>query len=462
MRQWKLNLVQRYSLAAFVIMLLAMLILAGWVGQEIKANVIQRVAGDSALFVENFVAIPLQEMSRQDFLSEASVQKIEPLLSESSLGSDIVAFKIWSPNGKVVYGDRQGEILPISDDLEEALGGKVYSHITNLEDEENENLKRNYGQLLEIYIPIRLERSSRVIAVVEFYQTVDTLQQTVAAAQRQSWLVVAVIMLMAYAFLVGIVAQGHSLIVRQQNELGQQVRTLHTLLGQNEELTERLRRASVKTAAHNERFLSRVSGELDGGPVQNLTLSLAQLETLSTVPRDKQPSVLESVYHSLGKAVQDIRHISSGLRLPELESLSITETLERVVRDHERRTRSFVEVKAGNLPRHVMLPIKVTLFRLVQEGLSNTHRHGEGAAQQVFVQLMTREKLLVEVRDQGSGLDARQRQQDANPGLLGMRERIESVGGTFAVHSHIGQGTTLRAEIPLNSELYEYAPSSQG
>jgi signal transduction histidine kinase len=457
MTQWfkQLNLVQRYSLAALMVMLLAMLLVAWWVGREIKANVIQRVAGDSALFVENFVAAPLQEMATQDFLSEDSVRKIEPLLSESSLGSEIVVFKIWSLNGKVVYGDRQGEILPVADDLEEALDGKVHSAITNLDDAENKNLKSSYGQLLEIYVPIRLERSDRVVAVVEFYQTVNELQRTVAVAQRQSWLVVALIMLSAYALLVGIVAQGHRLIVKQKDELNHQVRTLHSLLSQNEELTERLRRASLKTAAHNERFLSRVSADLDEGPAQNLGLSLAQLETLNTVPRDKQQSVLEAVYHSLSKAAQDIRHISSGLRLPELEALSISETLDRVVRDFERRTRSFVEVKAGNLPRQVMLPIKVTLFRLIQEGLSNAHRHADGAAQQVFVQMMTREKLLVEVRGQGPGFDEKQPQQGANLGLLGMRERIESVGGTFAVHSHVGQGTTLRAEIPLNGELYE-------
>ncbi len=457
MKQWfeQLNLVQRYNLAALLVMLVAMLLLGWWVGREIKAKVIQRVSSDSALFVENFVVIPLQELATQDYLSESSRKNLEKLLSESPLGSEIVSFKIWTPAGKVAYGNRQGETFPIEDDLEEALDGEIHASITNLDAAENHNLKTGYNQLLEMYIPIRLEQSSRVIAVIEFYQTVDVLQQSVGGAQRQSWLIVSLIMLSAYGLLVGIVAQGNRLIVRQKNELDQQVLTLRSLLGQNEELIERLRRTSVKTVAHNERFLSRISNELEEGPAQNLSLSIAQLETLATVPRDKQPSVLEAVSHSLSKAAQDIRYISSGLRLPELEPLSISETLERVVRDFERRTKSFVEVKVANLPRHVMLPIKVTLFRLVQEGLSNIYRNGEGTAQQVFVQMMTREKLLVEVRDQGPGFDAKQRHHAAHLGLLGMRERIESVGGTFAVHSHVGQGTTLRAEIPLNGELYE-------
>ncbi len=459
--QWfrQLNLVQRFSLVSLVIMLIAMITLAWWVGREIKANVIHRVASDSALFVENFVVVPLQELATQDFISENNLANVQQLLSESTLGSEIVAFKIWSPQGKIVYGDRQGETLPVSDDLELALEGKVWAGITDLEDSENKNLKSRYGSLLEIYVPIRLERSNNVIAVVEFYQTIDELQRTVYWAQRQSWLAVALIMLSAYGLLVGIVWQGHTLIVKQERELNQQVHNLNILLRQNEELTERVRRASLKTTEHHERFLSRISTELQDGPAQDLSLSLSQLNTITSVSRDKQQGILDTMYASLSKVSQDIRNISSGIRLPELEPLSIAETLDRVVRDHERRTRSFVEIKVNNLPRFVILPIKVTLFRLVQEGLTNAHRHGEGASQQVFVQMITREKLLVEVRDQGPGFDVKQRHHGAHLGLMGMRERIESVGGTFAVHSHVGQGTTLRAEIPLNGELYEQVPA---
>jgi signal transduction histidine kinase len=251
------------------------------------------------------------------------------------------------------------------------------------------------------------------------------------------------------------VRQGHRIIIHQQDALNHQVQTLNTLLKQNQELTERLRRASLRTTTHNERFLNRISSEIDDGPAQELSLSLNQISTMSSLPREKQVTILDNVYHAMGKAIQDLRNITSGLRLPELESLGISEIIDRVVRDHERRTRSFVEVKLHNLPRYVIPPIKATLFRLMQEGLSNAYRHGEGASQQIFVQMVTRDKLLVEVRDQGPGFDVRQRHHGINLGLSGMRERIESVGGSFAIHSHMGQGTTLRAEIPLNGELYE-------
>jgi hypothetical protein len=378
----QLNLVQRYSLVALVVMILAVVVLAWWVGREIKSNVIHRVSGDSALFVENFVVVPLQELATQDSISPDNLAKIEALLSESSLGSEFVSFKIWAPGGKIIFGDLQGGVFPVTDDQRHAWEGKVWAEISSLEDSENLNLKSRYSSLLEMYIPIRLEGSNKIIAVVEFYQTVDELQQTIASAQRQSWLIVAAVMLAAYALLVGIVQQGHATIVKQQNELNSQVQTLNDLLHQNEELSERVKRAALRTAALNERFLRRVSAELHDGPAQDLSFSLLHLDTLSSSldnpATEKKQVIIDSVQQSLSRATQEIRNIAAGLRLPELESLTLCETLERVVRDHERRTQSHVEVNFDHLPKQVSLPIKVTLFCFVQEALTNAYRHGKG------------------------------------------------------------------------------------
>lgn len=458
MRQWfkQLNLVQRYSLVALVVMVLAAVILSWWVGREIKANVIHRVSGDSALFVENYVVVPLQELATQSFISPKNLVTIEGLLTESVLGSEFVSFKIWAPGGKIIFGDRSGKTFPITPDQEHAWQGKVWAEISSLEDTENLNLKSRFGSLLEMYIPIRREGSDKVIAVVEFYQTVEELQKDIASAQRQSWLIVALVMLTAYGLLVGIVRQGHATIVKQQNELNHQVQTLNDLLSQNEELSERVRRAALRTAALNERYLRRVSAELHDGPAQDLSFSLLHLDTLASeqTTDSKQQGILDTLQQSLIRATQEIRNIATGLRLPELEPLTLSETLERVVRDHERRTGSHVEVQFNHLPKQVTLPIKVTLFRFVQEALTNAYRHGEGKAQKVMVKPRA-DKLLVEVSDQGPGFEVTQQRQGTHLGLLGMRERIESLGGTFEVNSRLGQGTTLRAELPLGEGLYE-------
>ena len=467
MKKWlnNLNLVQRYSLAALLVMFLAMVILALWVGREIEANVIHRVSADSALFVENFVVVPLQELATQPFISPKNLETIEQLLQTSSLGNEIVAFKIWAPGGLVIFGDRQGETLPITDDQEHAWDGKVWAEVSNLDDAENANLKAQFSRLLEMYIPIRLAGSERVIAVVEFYQTINALERMIAGAQRQSWFVVALIMLATYGLLVGIVRQGHTTIVRQQRELEDKVTTLNQLLEQNEELSERVRRAASRTAALNERFLRRISAELHDGPAQDLSFSLLHLDNvaasleqdLDANKRSHYQDNLATVQTSLTRATQEIRHIASGLRLPELGSLSLADTLERVIRDHERRTGSQVETRLDELPKQVPLPLKVTLFRLLQEALSNAYRHGEGKAQKVNVRLITNSpsKLLVEISDEGPGFTPKEVSQEGHLGLLGMRERIESLGGTFRVESNLGQGAKVIATLPLSEDFYE-------
>jgi signal transduction histidine kinase len=460
-----LNLVQRYSLAALFVMLLAMVVLAWWVGREIESNVIHRVAADSALFVENFVVVPLQELATQSFISPSNLDTIEKLLQESSLGKEIVAFKIWAPGGLIIFGDRKGETLPITDDQEHAWEGKVWAEVSNLDDAENANLKSQFSRLLEMYIPIRLEGSDRVIAVVEFYQTINALESMINKAQRQSWLVVALIMLATYGLLVGIVRQGHATIVKQQSELKDKVTTLNQLLQQNEELSERLRRAASRTVALNERFLRRISAELHDGPAQDLSFSLLHLDNITaSLEHDLNAGKfahyqqeVDTVQQSLKRATQEIRQIASGLRLPELEGLSFTDTLERVIRDHERRTGSRVEARLENLPSHVPLSLKVTLFRLLQEALSNAYRHGEGKAQKVSVRAHSNSpaKLHVEISDGGPGFVMRQDAQESHLGLVGMRERVESLGGTFQVESSPGQGTKVMVELPLTENFYE-------
>jgi signal transduction histidine kinase len=467
MKSWfnTLNLVQRYSLAALVVMLLAMVILAWWVGREIESNVIHRVAADSALFVENFVVVPLQELAEQPFVSPSNLETIDELLRDSPLGKDIVAFKIWAPGGLVIFGDRKGETLPITDDQEHAWHGRVWAEVSDLNDAENANLKAQFSRLLEMYIPIRLEGSERVIAVVEFYQTIDALESMINNAQRQSWLVVALIMLAAYGLLVGIVGQGHRTIVKQQKELKHQVTTLNTLLQQNDELSERVRRAASRTVALNERFLRRISAELHDGPAQDLSFSLLHLDNIAAsleqdLAANKTPHYqqnIETIQQSLKRATQEIRQIASGLRLPELEHLSLTDTLERVIRDHERRTQSQVQTTLTNLPQQVPLSLKVTLFRLLQEALSNAYRHGEGKAQKVLVQSITNSpsKLRVEISDEGPGFSLKQDSQESHLGLVGMRERVESLGGIFQMESNPGQGTKIIVQLPLTENLYE-------
>jgi hypothetical protein len=158
---------------------------------------------------------------------------------------------------------------------------------------------------------------------------------------------------------------------------------------------------------------------------------------------------LDMIQTSLRQSLGEMRVIAAGLRLPELENLTLPETLTRVVRVHERRTETKVQLHLNELPVQVPLPVKITLYRLIQEALHNAYRHGGGVGQEVRVTSKVG-KLCVTVSDQGPGFDWEQVvNRDKHLGLVGMRERVESLGGWFQIKTAPGQGTTIIASLSL-------------
>jgi signal transduction histidine kinase len=384
-----------------------------------------------------------------------------------------VAFKIWDTSGRVLYStdtETIGRTFPMHEKLQLAQQGNVASGISDLEEQENLAQQALRPRLLETYSPIRLSGSNQIIAVAEFYQTIDDLQQEIRVARRASWWVVGVAMLAMYLLLAGFVQRASDTIVRQQAELNHQVTRLTDLLAQNQELHTRVRRAAASVATLNEGFLRRIGAELHDGPAQDLSLALLRLDTVIGCCESGQGLLdsnaigsnaihggpgpithLRAIQTSLEHALQEIRSIAAGLNLPHLGDLSLVETITRAVRAHVRRTGTKVALRTEGLPEQSTLPIRITVYRVIQEALNNAYRHAGGAGQQVWVTGSARH-VQVEVSDQGPGFVMADHD-DANGhlGLLGMRERVESQGGRFQIESIPGHGTRVRAWLALPS-----------
>jgi signal transduction histidine kinase len=144
-----------------------------------------------------------------------------------------------------------------------------------------------------------------------------------------------------------------------------------------------------------------------------------------------------------------VRTISSGLGLPELEALTLPAVITRVVRAHEQRTQTTVALTLGQLPDQVSLPIKITLYRFIQEALNNAYRHAGGVGQHVQAGFVQKD-LFVDVVDQGCGFASAPHSDDCSKhlGLVGMRERVASMGGRFTIQSEPGRGTRIGAVLP--------------
>ncbi len=443
-----------------VILLTGMLVVGTWVEKEIESGVINRAGLLTSLYVDSFVSPHLQSLAGNGELRETDRSSLDRLLSGTPLGRHIVAFKIWAPDGRIVYSTnpaligRQFQVKPA---LAAAFAGEVRSQIADLSEPENELERPHWSRLIETYAPVRAANTGTVIAVSELYKTTEDLAQEVSAARLRSWLMVGTATLVMFLLLAALVRRASDTITAQQRKLSEKVTQLTALLAQNEQLHERVRRAAARTTALNERFLHRIAADLHDGPGQGLALALMRMETLadvcSTCPAAiaKDRSVgdeFRTLHSALQAALDDLRAVSGGLHLPEIEQLSLADTARRAVRDYERTAGLAVAFTVDGVPQEAPLPVKITLFRLLQESLANGFRHGGGVDQRVT--LNTRDgQLLVEVADGGKGFDPRASGAEGHLGLAGMRERVETLGGTFSVRSAPDQGTVIRASLPL-------------
>ncbi len=444
-------------------MVLGTLGIGWWLGEQIKGGVIRESASTSALYTDSFIAPNLQELSDSTSLTAQHIWTLNHLLSQTDLGRQIVTFKVWDRNGRIIFSSDPeliGRVFPVDDDLRSAWQGNIAANISNLQGEENVDERRLYSRLLQVYSPVRLNSTGQIIAVAEFYQKVDALQADILNAQWHTWLAVGMTMLLIYLALVGFVRGTSDTIGRQKIELTKQVERLSELLVQNGELRERAQRATANAAAVNERFLRRISAELHDGPIQELGAALLRMDRVigqdgaSSPPHSKAiyQEQLPAIQVSMQNAIQEVRALASGLGLPELDGSGLDEVIARAVNAHQRRTGTRVKLTAADLPEQVELSMKITAYRIVQEALNNAFRHAGGAGQEVSARCDA-DRLLIEVSDQGPGFDTHQAiDWEKHLGLAGMRERVESLGGTFAVESRIGHGTRVRVSLSLQKK----------
>ncbi len=456
------TLAQQYMFVSLLVMLGGMVGIGLWISQQIETAVTNRTAAVTALYVDSYISPHLQGLADGGAESGGAesgvdVAALERLLSDTSLGTQIVSFKVWSPDGIVLYATNAaliGQQFPIEDGLAAAFNGEVVTEVSNLDKPEQALERARYGTLIETYAPSRDAGSDTIMAVSEFYQTSDGLEAEIRAAQYRSWLVVAAVMIGLYLLLNGMVGRASNTIVSQQNELKANLTRLNELLEQNEVLNGRIRRAAARTTALNEKNLRRISADLHDGPAQDLALALLRLESLTEAVAEANPQVSQdfrTVQLATESAMAELRTISAGLRLPEIAPITLADTIHRAVRDFEQKTNCEVTLTLGSLPEQAPLPVKITAFRVLKESLANSFRHaaGAGLSVQVYVTHDEKDELVVEIADTGPGFDWQDTAVYQRLGLVGMRERVELLGGQFHLHSAVGHGTTIRAILPL-------------
>lgn len=226
------------------------------------------------------------------------------------------------------------------------------------------------------------------------------------------------------------------------------------------------------TASHRilpvtEEELCRIVLDIHDGPVQKLFSALSHVNHLQhmtgqSLPQlaDGQPKfpavyqeTLQRIADLLEASLTEIRTFLGTFHPPEFKQRSLLDVLEGLIIQHEELTGATVHFEASSALPEVSPPVKIALYRILQEALSNGVRHA--GVNEHFVYLWFRhEDLYLEVVDFGPGFDPPSlsgpaaTERTEHIGLRGMRDRAQLVGGTFELMSRPGHGTRIKVCVP--------------
>jgi signal transduction histidine kinase len=190
--------------------------------------------------------------------------------------------------------------------------------------------------------------------------------------------------------------------------------------------------------------LARELHDETGQALTSILLGLKELEQAigTAAERDRVADVRNLVVSTL----QDVRKLAVELRPAALDDFGLAPALERLVESHrhDRAVTVDLEIRLGE--ERLPADVETTMYRIVQEALTNIAKHA-GAARISVLVTRKDDAAVVVVEDDGAGFDPGD--PTGGLGLSGMRERVALVSGRFRLETSPGAGTTIAAEVPL-------------
>lgn len=216
-----------------------------------------------------------------------------------------------------------------------------------------------------------------------------------------------------------------------------------------EEAESGMRRLSQQMVRAQEAERKRLSRELHDQVGQMLT---ALRMEVGHVERSRHADAAFTAHTQECKRLIDtivgtVRDLSMGLRPSMLDDIGLGPAIQWLARDYARRFNCPVNVELRGELDAVEEPYRTATYRIVQEGLTNCARHAEAKGVDVILQ-GGKDWLRLWIEDNGIGMKTPDRLR-SGMGLLGIQERARELGGSLAIRSAPGRGTSLCVEMPL-------------
>ena len=244
-----------------------------------------------------------------------------------------------------------------------------------------------------------------------------------------------------------------AIVLRGSRTIDRQLLALRDMSSRNVALRMRVQGAAARFANLNDQTLRRIGGDIHDGPVQLMSFAALRLDSLrSQVAGEKGKTELDSIEGAVREAIGELRNISRGMSLPDLEKRPVEALLRSVAEAQGARSGMAAQVSVA-MNGHDDLPgeVKTCLYRVAQEGLTNAWRHAQASQPELRLEVKDRE-LTFSVLDRGPGFPtggAKPDSEDGGLGLGGLADRVESLGGQLLRLNRPGGGAELRMVLDL-------------
>jgi len=246
--------------------------------------------------------------------------------------------------------------------------------------------------------------------------------------------------------------------ITERKRMEEELRSAHAgleikVLERTEELAnsqQRLQQLASQLLLAQEKERKRVAVELHDGLLSELAATKYLLEGKMTLLKKgniPDPGEFQRVVDILASAMREARRIMNNLHPSVLDELGLIATVNWVCTEYQKSyPHIMVQKDIGVSEEDISFPIKVVIYRVLQEALNNFARHGKGNS--VDLSLTKSDgTFALTIRDNGQGFDVEKAQKGL--GLESMRERVEISGGVFKIESASGVGTAIQASWPL-------------
>jgi signal transduction histidine kinase len=214
---------------------------------------------------------------------------------------------------------------------------------------------------------------------------------------------------------------------------------------------QELRALSAVRESIQEEERKRIARELHDELAQKLTVLKLQLQALASALPANEPGLINQTQDMnllLTATMHSVGQIAADLRSAVLDQLGLVPALRDLVDKFSQQTKIDCEFSVHPPDLSVDNRLASTLYRMVQESLTNVARHAQ--ATEVIVSLYgdASGKIGLDINDNGKGFSRDEQGERTSFGLIGMRERAAMLGGEMKIHSKPGDGTSIEFIIP--------------